>query len=379
MAYFGGKEMINIEVLRDINYIIENDSTSSTYKYALLKAVIHACQKYEHLISSTNESVKIPLGLIIESWIIDYMPFVYKNISQQNNKRVLSNDIELIYNEIFEELKLTSIQNLDFAYKQFISSIQYATNETKLKDLFFKLSKKIAEKIVTMPMKYIGKNHYGIFQVNSYKFGHIKIEKNEVFDKMFLINKFDYFTLSKDHYYIFRYLGQTLYGTSTIISKWKEKTLVLNKNQEMVNEIDKILTNIIDERDTNKSRQIFSGKQECVWSGKIIDDNKKDIDHILPYSVWGNNDFWNLLPSDRELNQKHKKDKIPTSKLIEKRADIIIDYWKIYDKELSKIFQSQLKASLINDSVFNYENAIKSLCIKSDYLIKDRGYSGFEI
>lgn len=281
--------MINIEVLRDINYIIENDSTSSTYKYALLKAVIHACQKYDHLISYTKESVKIPLGLIIESWIIDYMPFVYKNISQQNNKRILSNDIELIYNEIFEELKLSSIQNLDFAYKQFISSMQYATNETKLRDLFFKLSKKIAEKIVTMPMKYIGKNHYGIFQVNSFKFGHIKIEKNEAFDKMFLINKFDYFTLSKDHYYIFRYLGQTLYGTSTIISKWKEKTLVLNKNQEMINEIDKILTNIIDERDTNKSRQIFSGKQECVWSGKIIDDNKKDIDHILPYSVWSGN------------------------------------------------------------------------------------------
>lgn len=34
-----------------------------------------------------------------------------------------------------------------------------------------------------------------------------------------------------------------------------------------MNEIDKILTKIIDERDTNKSRQIFSRKQECVWSG----------------------------------------------------------------------------------------------------------------
>lgn len=371
--------MINLEVLRDINYIIENDSTSSTYKYAFLKAVISACQKYEHLIKFDDNNVHIPLGLIIESWIVDYMPFVYKQISQQNNKRILSNDIEELYHEIFKELKLNSPQNLDFAYKQFIFAMQYSIHPTKIRDLFFKLSKKIATTIVTMPMKYIGKNHYGIFQSEFLKFGHVKIAKDQVFDKSFLINNFEYFSLSKDHYYIFRYLGQTLYGTSTIISKWKEKTLVLNKNQEMINEIDKILTSIIDERDTTKSRQIFSGKQICVWSGKIIEDNKMDIDHILPYSVWGNNDFWNLLPSDRNLNQKQKKDKIPTSKLIEKQADVIINYWKIYDKELSTIFQSQIKSSLINENEISYQKAIDSLCKKSDYLIYDRGYSAFEI
>lgn len=372
--------MINLEVLRDINYIIENDATSSTYKYALLKAVIHACQKYDHLVqfNGTN-NVRIPLGLIIENWIIDYMPFVYKQIFQQNNKRVLSNDIEVIYNEIFEELKFTPPENLDFAYKQFILAMQFSKSSTKLKTLFFKLSKKIAEKIVTMPMKYIGKSHYGIFKVSHLKFGHVKIDKEQIFDKMFLIDNFDYFSLSKDHYHIFRYLGQTLYGTSTIISKWKDKTLILNKDQEIMSEIDKILTNIVDERDTYKSRQIFTGEQRCVWSEKIIDDSQKDIDHILPYSVWGNNDFWNLLPSDRTLNQKQKKDKIPTSKLIEKQADLIIDYWKIYADELPNIFHSQIKASLINSTEICYEEAIKSLCIKSDYLIHDRGYSAFEI
>jgi len=372
--------MINLEVLRDINYIIENESTSSTYKYALLKAVIHACQKYDHLVElDEKNNVKIPLGLIIESWIVDYMPFVYKKISQQNNKRVLSNDIEVIYHEIFKELKLTSPNNLDFAYKQFILAMQYSSSTTKVRDLFFKLSKKIAKTIVTMPMKHIGKKHYSIFKSRSLKFGHIKIIKEQEFNKMFLINNFEYFTLSKDHYNIFRYLGQTLYGTSTIISKWKEKTLVLNKNQEMVSEIDKILTNIIDERDTYKSRQIFKGVQKCVWSDKVIDDNKKDIDHILPYSIWGNNDFWNLLPSYRELNQKQKKDKIPTSTLIKKRADSIINYWKIYDRELPKIFQSQIKVSLINDDEICYKKAIASLCRKSDYLIHDRGYSAFDI
>jgi hypothetical protein len=376
---FGGRKMINLDVLRDINYIIENDSTSSTYKYALLKAVINSCQKYDHLIKFDGNDVHVPLGLIIEDWIIDYMPFVYKQISQQNNKRVLSNDIEIIYHEIFKELQLNPPHDLDFAYKQFIFSMQYSMNQVKLKNLYFKLSKKIATTIVNMPMKYIGKSHYGIFKPNSMKFGSVKLTKNQIFDKSFLINNFDYFTLSKDYYYIFRYLGQTLYGSSTIMSKWKEKTLVLNKDQETINEIDKILTNIIDERDTSKSRQVFSGKQICVWTGKTIEENKMDIDHILPYSVWENNDFWNLLPSDRNLNQKQKKDKIPTSKLIEKQADIIINYWKIYEKELPVIFQSQIKSSLVNENELHYEKAINSLCQKSDYLIHDRGYIAFEI
>jgi len=75
------------------------------------------------------------------------------------------------------------------------------------------------------------------------------------------------------------------------------------------------------------TRTIFTGDQICVWSGALIHQNDMDIDHILPYSVWFNNDLWNLLPTERNLNQKKKKDKISTRELITKRADTIVDYW----------------------------------------------------
>ncbi len=48
-----------------------------------------------------------------------------------------------------------------------------------------------------MPMKYIGKNHYGIFQTEFLKFGHVKIAKDQVFDKSFLINNFEYLVYQK--------------------------------------------------------------------------------------------------------------------------------------------------------------------------------------
>jgi hypothetical protein len=53
--------MINTEALRQINFIIEHDSTSSTYKYVLLKSVINASQKYEHLINIEKGRANIPL------------------------------------------------------------------------------------------------------------------------------------------------------------------------------------------------------------------------------------------------------------------------------------------------------------------------------
>jgi hypothetical protein len=66
------------------------------------------------------------------------------------------------------------------------------------------------------------------------------------------------------------------------------------------------------------------GTVYCVWSGKRV--SGYDIDHIIPFSVWKNNDLWNLLPAQKQLNQQ-KRDRIPAGELIEKRSDLIMhDY-----------------------------------------------------
>jgi len=373
--------MIDIEALREINYIIEHDSTSSTYKYALLKAVIESTQKYDHLIQIKKGKAHIPLGLIVEQWIIDYMPFVFSSISQQNNKAVLDKPIELHYQNIFNILNLDNKQNWEYAYKQFIKAYKYDIMNSELSNEFFKLSKKIAEKISNMPMKFTGKEHYGFFQPEYTKFGHVQINSKQTYDSGYFINIFGTFSMAESYYQIFRYLGQTLYGKSTIITKWKEKTIALNQGRKVIDELDRLLTNPFDDRDTAGSRSIFQGEQKCVWTGDIVSQKQMDIDHLLPYSIWVNNDFWNLLPTNRVLNQKQKKDKIPTRLLIQKQADTIIDYWKVYEDKISQLFLSQISISLTGSDLYsvNYDKAIEALCKKSDYLIHDRGHSGFEI
>jgi len=374
--------MIDINVLKQISFVIEHDATSSTYKYVLLKSVIHACQKFDHLIISDGVNVKVPLGLLIEQWIFDYMPFVLKDIAQQHSGNVLDKPIENLYFKIFSLLHLNHEADWVYALTQFRQAYESPSKSPELSNLFIRLSKNIATKITTMPMKYIGHEHYQMFQPEYTSFGRISIPKETGFNTGVLIQYFGFFTISEQHYQIYRYLGQNLFGTSTIISKWKAKTHTLNMDQApALDMIDKLSSDTLEIRSTTEIRSILTGHQECVWSGRTLKDNNYDVDHVLPFSIWFNNDLWNMLPSDRALNQQKKKDKIPTPQLIEQRSDIIKRYWGQYAQSWPQLFRSQMELSLCGKRATDeqlFSAAIESLCQKCHYLIFDRGHEQFK-
>ena len=364
--------------------MIEHDSASSTYKYVLLKSVINSSQKYDHLINIENNRANIPLGLIVEQWILDYMPFVFKDILQGSSKTtVLDKPITDTYNNIFKLLNLDTSVEWVYGYMQFTKALQNPNMSIELSKEFLKLSKKIADKIVNMPMKYTGKSEYEFFTPEKYKFGSIKLNDNKIYNSSFVVGNFGYFSISEQHYNIFRYIGQTLYGTSTIMAKWKQKTNSLNANQETIKDIiEKLSSDTIEIRETTSIRKILSQDKECIWSGKELNGKNYDVDHVLPFSVWFNNDLWNMLPTDRVLNQQRKKAKIPTRKLIEKRSDVIMNYWSDYQQAMPLLFKSQVEVALIGKDVIEdkiLDTAIESLCKKSDYLIYDRGHEAFYI
>ncbi len=372
--------MINFESLSQINKIIEQDKISSTYKFALLKNTIDVCQRYDHLIHTEGEQSNIPLGLIIEGWIFDYFPFVFKSIRQQNSGRVLNRQIESIYSELFAYMKLdpnkTSWQD---AYAKVY--MQYLTMDLDpiQSSLLLKLAKEIAKTITQMPMKHSGENEYEIYLPERKSFG--RIPKTTKFNKEFLIENFGMFSIKKDHYHIFRYMGQSLYGNSTIARRWKETTYKLNQSDFATDKIDAMIyKTIFSDRNTTVGRKYLPDECQCVWSGKKLHRGKYDVDHLLPYSVWYNNDLWNLLPCDPKVNSK-KSDKIPSPELILKQSDLIISYWEIYEEKAQELFEYQVKSSLISKGykLTDKMKLIDALCEKSDYLISQRGYSTFSL
>ncbi|WP_416171376.1 HNH endonuclease domain-containing protein [Algoriphagus boritolerans] len=78
---------------------------------------------------------------------------------------------------------------------------------------------------------------------------------------------------------------------------------------------------------------------------------KIQVDHVIPFAIWKNNDLWNLLPAVPKINN-NKRDKIPTPRLIESQKKIILHYWEMLDESYNTRFQSEIKISLLgnNDS-----------------------------
>ncbi len=73
--------------------------------------------------------------------------------------------------------------------------------------------------------------------------------------------------------------------------------------------------------------------------------HKFHVDHAIPYSVWGNNDLWNLLPCHDQINLA-KRDALPTQALLRRRRDQIISYWQLYERQWGERFRLQLGRAL---------------------------------
>jgi len=109
--------------------------------------------------------------------------------------------------------------------------------------------------------------------------------------------------------------------------------------------IDLILTAPIGERDVADARAVYSSLpfKECTWTKGSI-KYVFDVDHIIPFSLWHNNDLWNLVPVLPKVNNQ-KRDKLPSHNLLSDRKDCLIYYWEIlrerykirFDTEACKI------------------------------------------
>ncbi len=372
--------MVNLKALRQINKIIEQDKISSTYKFALLKSTIDACQRYDNLIWLDDTHAHIPLGLVVEGWIFDYLPFVFNRIRQQNRGNVLNMKIEDPYHELFENMRLDPDKTTwEDAYETIYSKYLSLNFNIEQSKILLKLSKEIANTITKMPMKYSGDHDYEIYMPARTSFGRIPLAG--MFNRQFLIEGFDTFRISRDHYFIFRYMGQSLYGTSTIARRWRETTYALNRNEFVTDRIDSmIFKTIFADRNTSIARQYLPDNCTCVWSDRPLHNGQYDIDHVLPYSVWFNNDLWNLLPADSSINNR-KSDKIPSPELIKRRKEHILYYWNIYEKKAKNLFDYQIPTSLgrENTEVLDKNFFIEAMREKANYLINERGYAPFEL
>ena len=230
-------------------------------------------------------------------------------------------------------------------------------------------------------MKHIGysisNTHYSIFNFQSPK---SRRRTTSLVDLQFIINNLGSFSVPIDYYDAFKVLGSFVGGQDSILFKWAEFSVKASgKSLSIESVVNEVLRSPITERDITESRKIYNSilKKEsrvyCVWTGKAIANY--DVDHMIPFSVWKNNDLWNLLPSQKNINNK-KRDRIPSPETIRNSKGLILYYWDLVNQSQPERFQKEMQVALLGDHPFSIwqDIAIQQLQANCTYLITSRGF-----
>lgn len=134
----------------------------------------------------------------------------------------------------------------------------------------------------------------------------------------------------------------------SLILRWAQLTAEMNGDPRAVGEyLPLLLDEPVDQRTTVEVRDLLLAMDHpitCVWSGKLLSE-RFHVDHVIPYSAWGNNDWWNMMPSLPTLNMK-KSDALPTQALLLDRRECIVGYWREYFRRMPDRFGRQVSRGL---------------------------------
>ncbi|MEN8139274.1 MAG: HNH endonuclease domain-containing protein [Bacteroidota bacterium] len=389
---------IDTESFIRVSQILERDAKTATYKFALIKATIDAISYYDqHIIKDKlHNRVSFSMGLLVEQWLWYYYPLLESDIflpQLDAETPIGEKGKNIAFRADFENL-IKSYSKYG-GFKNFYQSYKKYNLPEDIYPILTKLIKSLYSAIENGPIKYLGnsfsQNNYSIYSKPEGK-NRFVAKKGERINSGFLINNLKHVSIPYDFYIVLKYMGGFIGGRNSIINNWADFIVKTSKNQN--NKIKKgyILERLMvhpgSSRDTKLVESYYKKKDElfCVWSGKKIDerfdDNKLNVDHVLPFAHYLNNDIWNLLPALKKVNG-NKSDKIPTPDLIEKRKDIIVDYWGELHEFFNKSFEDEVRVSLVPnlnfDSSTNWEtstlNALKS---KAEFFIDVRGVEGWE-
>lgn len=373
---------MNKQTLINVNKILERDSTSTTYKFALLRSVIDVIQENSPYINIQEDRAYLPLGSIIEKWIYYYYPLFSANletaqINGENKPLAITQYLKPIVSfyesrgglsALYQDLRKNGVPKI-------------------IENDFWQLCKKLKETITQKPMRHIGhsiyKEEYQIFNFTSTRVP----SSFKVINSLFLTQNFGQFSIPVDFYEVFEFMGGFISGSNSIIFKWADYSVKQIEGVKYENIVEQLTKSPVLERSvyesTNYFRKLISekGSLECVWSGKrIAESAENNIDHLIPYTIWHNNDLWNLLPTHKDTNST-KSDKIPNGQLITKRKDVIIAYWELLQNEFKSTFEDELEMSVLGmKPSINWQNeSINRLIKTSNYLITERGFDSFTI
>ncbi len=321
----GGEGLRPIETLESI---LVEDRKVNSYKYALLRALANlAIHRYNAVEWLPDGRVALPWKLIADEWIAYYWPIVEADVGAgpavqgHDGPRILQGQKTSGRSDFAFRDDLTSLAARFAAaggYPAFSRSRDAADLSAEADGLYRNSVKKL-KAAIGQPVYYAGnaRTTKGLFEM---KAQHVMLP-GALWSELSVMGR---------------------WVIDSIVLRWADFTAGLRHQtpgltREAV--LSLLLPTEDADRDVSLAQKAFAeqragssdGRVECVWSGERV--RSFDVDHAIPFSLWGNNDLWNLLPASPAVNNV-KRAKLPERSLIERRRDAILGAWEVlYESE----------------------------------------------
>ena len=153
------------------------------------------------------------------------------------------------------------------------------------------------------------------------------------------------------------------------ILRWAELTERLSKGEVKASTvIDCLLTTPDPERKVHDAKIYFESLSErrCVWTNKALMNREFEIDHAIPFSLWRNNDLWNLFAAAPAVN-RGKSDRLPKHEVLLASRDRIVGTWRGLNEALGSRFAGEAQTLMGRDRFVpsNWEAALFSRFVEA--------------
>ena len=291
--------------LDTIEAILNRDKKDATYKPALVRALSELATQCHHAAQwLPGGRVAVPLSLIADKWIEYYWPIIeHERFIPQKRGEQPHCARPMAFREALERL-VAHYRNRG-GLAGFTVDHRSRGLSAEARRLHTAAFQRVRNAIRTGPVQFAGGG-------GSNTFRHLPAT--------------DCVEMATDLWREMSLMGSWI-ADATIL-RWAELTAEISQGTLRPSEvIDALLTPALGDREVSAARRLYESLPDkvCVWTGAVL-RRYFELDHAIPFSLWRNNDLWNLLPASRSANQG-KRDQLPTRALLQSRRACITRYW----------------------------------------------------
>lgn len=306
-----------------LRHVILNDDKSSTYKLGLLRVLCRIADGAGGLAAPAgDEYVEVPMGLVALMWIRLYKPLLAADMPQ-NPSNTRGGDRLGFAKAAFEKLGSVSHHDLRVGMR-FTGDAGIALHQA-LKDA--------ADTIRRMPAHYMTypNDDSPILPVT----GRVASERGARAGRLDEPYLASFGTMRVPVHLWVAVQRFAAWTEPAIVAEWKRVTRSYGERQGRRLDAERLsaaMTWSDPTRDVRLAREraeqlLAARRLYCVWSGKRLSAANLDVDHCFPWAIWPCGDLWNLMPANRVVNQREKRDRLPADRLLRAAQDRILGWW----------------------------------------------------